>query len=693
MTPEASASEESSSSSVDSGKSARYRPILQLDAGGMADVYLALASGPAGVERLAVTKRLKRDLADDEEFVAMFLEEARLATRLNHPNVVHTYEVTQQNGDWLIAMEFLAGQSLARLRKKARASGGIPLALHLKILSDTLAGLEYAHRLTDFDGTPLRIVHRDVNPQNVFVGYDGQVKILDFGIAKAASSVIETRTGWLKGKLSYMAPEQVYAESVDRRADVFSVGAMLWEAVTGRRLRAGAKEITIMRRLLENDLPWLTALPGVPADLAAIYQRALAPRLADRHSSAAEAQRAIDGYLDRTGRRLSQRDVAGYMDRVFAEEQEHLQAAIAAELGKVATGRDSLVPILSIGPSSDAAPSLGRGVPFPADPPVDASTAPAGLAKTLPPVRSDRTASSRARTPWLPSLLVAVLLVAGSAWIFGGSPKRAAKTPAPPVLTSLPAVKAPARLVEEPVTPLAEATANHRSPGDVEEALADVADAPAALPAPAWADPPATTGAAPTRPQPAILDAQGHFRRALELYEEANLGAALTEMKRAYQIAPNYRILYDIGQIQFEMQNYSGALSAFEEYLAQGAKEVPAERRRQVEKDIGKLRQRIALLEVSVNVADAEVWMDDERIGTSPLAPFVANAGRRKLAVTKPGYAPVQRTIEVAGGDGLHVAFDLVDVRPAPARVAVPPPLPIVETWKPDPVHVESAPK
>ena len=210
---------------------------------------------------------------------------------------------------------------------------------------------------------------------------------------------------------------------------------------------------------------------------------------------------------------------------------------------------------------------------------------------------------------------------------------------------------------------------------------------------PAWADPPATTGAAPTRPQPAILDAQGHFRRALELYEEANLGAALAEMKRAYQIAPNYRILYDIGQIQFEMQNYSGALSAFEEYLAQGAKEVPAERRRQVEKDIGKLRQRIALLEVSVNVADAEVWMDDERIGTSPLAPFVANAGRRKLAVTKPGYAPVQRTIEVAGGDGLHVAFDLVDVRPAPARVAVPPPLPIVETWKPDPVHVESAPK
>src|SRR5215471_16444435 len=124
MTPEASASEESSSSSVDSGKSARYRPILRLDAGGMADVYLALASGPAGVERLAVTKRLKPDRAGEEEFVAMFLEEARLATRLNHPNVVHTYEVAQENGDWFIVMEFLAGQSLARLRRKAKSNGG-----------------------------------------------------------------------------------------------------------------------------------------------------------------------------------------------------------------------------------------------------------------------------------------------------------------------------------------------------------------------------------------------------------------------------------------------------------------------------------------------------------------------------------------------------------------------------------------
>lgn len=219
----------------------------------------------------------------------------------------------------------------------------------------------------------------------------------------------------------------------------------------------------------------------------------------------------------------------------------------------------------------------------------------------------------------------------------------------------------------------------------------------AALCAPAgaaWADSPGVTGAASARPKPAVLEAQGHFRRGVELYEEANSGAALAEMKRAYQIAPNFRILYDIGQIQFEMQNYAGALSAFEEYLVQGAKDVPAERRRQVEKDIAKLRERIALLEVSVNVADAEIWVDDDRVGPAPLAePFAANPGRRKITVTKPGYASLQRTIEVAGGDRLQVAFTLLEDRPAPPAVVVPPSPPIVEKRKPEPVHVESVPK
>src|SRR5262249_4560368 len=153
---------------------------------------------------------------------------------------------------------------------------------------------------------------------------------------------------------------QVYAESVDCRADIFSVGVMLWEAVTGRRLWAGAEEITIMRRLLQNDLPWLEAQQGVPADLVAVYQRALAPRLKDRYAAAADMQADIDDYLDRTAKNFARRDVASYMDRLFAVEQEQLRQAISTEMAKVASGRDSLIPMLAGGPTSDAMPSSGR---------------------------------------------------------------------------------------------------------------------------------------------------------------------------------------------------------------------------------------------------------------------------------------------------------------------------------------------
>jgi serine/threonine protein kinase len=322
----------------------------------MAEVHLALATGLAGVERLVVAKRLRPEFLDDQEYIAMFLGEARLATRLSHPNIVHTYEVGQDRGTWFISMEFLEGQSLARLRKKARARGGIPLAFHLKILSDALAGLDYAHELTDFGGTPLELVHRDVNPQNIFVGYDGQVKVLDFGIAKAASSDVETRPGWLKGKLCYMAPEQVCGGTVDRRADIFSVGAMMWEAITGRRLWDGSEEITIFRRLLKGDLPWLTPVTGVPAAVASIYQQALASNPDDRFRSAAKMQLAIEAYLGPTDDQWSKRDLGRYVSDLFASERERLRRMIGEELAKEPPERLSSIPVYSNGPGSDRAP-------------------------------------------------------------------------------------------------------------------------------------------------------------------------------------------------------------------------------------------------------------------------------------------------------------------------------------------------
>ena len=192
----------------------KYRVIAKLGQGGMARVLLAAAAGPAGFNKLMVVKELREELAAEPEFLTMFLDEARLAARLNHPNVVTTYEVVTEGDRHYIAMDYLDGQPLNRLLHRISYSE-MPLDVHLRIICDALEGLHYAHTVADFDGSPLNVVHRDVSPHNIFVTYDGQVKLVDFGVAKAAGAAAQTQTGVFKGKIRYMAPEQ--ARSRERR--------------------------------------------------------------------------------------------------------------------------------------------------------------------------------------------------------------------------------------------------------------------------------------------------------------------------------------------------------------------------------------------------------------------------------------------------------------------------------------------
>src|SRR5690349_9631966 len=203
----------------------RYRILSELGRGGMSNVFLAVASGPGGVNKLVVLKALLPDLSTEPYALAMFLDEARLAARLNHANVVQTYEVGTEGDRHVIVMEYLEGQPLSAVLRRA-GSAGLPFTLpsYLRVIVSMLEGLHYAHELTSYDGSPLMFVHRDVSPQNVFLTYDGQVKLLDFGIAKAATSQNHTAAGVIKGKLAYMAPEQMVASRIDRRADVYSVG-------------------------------------------------------------------------------------------------------------------------------------------------------------------------------------------------------------------------------------------------------------------------------------------------------------------------------------------------------------------------------------------------------------------------------------------------------------------------------------
>ena len=338
----------------------KYRLIAELGHGGMAEVYLAVVQGPAGFNKLVVIKQIRPQLAEDPEFLAMFLDEARLAARLSHPNVVQTNEVGQEGNRYFIAMEYLEGQPLNRIFHRLQKSGGLPLALHVKILSDVLAGLHHAHELADYDGTALEVVHRDVTPHNVFVTYEGQVKVVDFGIAKALNSSAETRTGVLKGKVAYMAPEQARGERCDRRADVFSVGVMLWEAATGRRLWKGVPDITILQRLLAGDIPRPRSInPDAPEAFEAIVLKALSTQREERYATAADFAAALDNYLDEQGERVHARDLAKAVTQAFEADRAKIKSIIEEQLRREPSGRVDMVSLPTL--DQHTSPSGGSG--------------------------------------------------------------------------------------------------------------------------------------------------------------------------------------------------------------------------------------------------------------------------------------------------------------------------------------------
>jgi serine/threonine-protein kinase len=311
----------------------KHRLLAELGHGGMAEVFLAVICGPAGFNKLLVIKQIRPQLAEDPELLGMFLDEARLAARLNHRNVVQTNEVGQQNGRYFIAMEYLEGQPLNRVLHRFQKVGGLPLGLHLRVVSEVLAGLHHAHEVTDYDGTPLGVVHRDITPHNIFITYDGQVKVVDFGIAKALSSTSETRTGVLKGKVAYMAPEQARGEQVDRRADLFSVGVILWEAATGKRLWKGVPDLTILQRLLKGEIPTPRSVnPAVPEPLEAIILKCLARDRDERYATALDLQAELDAHLDAQEERGSARDLGKLISKQFDADRIKIRGIIEEQL-------------------------------------------------------------------------------------------------------------------------------------------------------------------------------------------------------------------------------------------------------------------------------------------------------------------------------------------------------------------------
>lgn len=358
----------------------KYRYIAMLAEGGMAYVYLAVTQS-AGFEKLVVIKQLRDSLAEDPSFVAMFMDEARLAARLNHPNVVQTLEVgvDAATGLHFIAMEFLEGVAHVRFaRLKDRVPP--PLAFHVRILVDVLRGLHYAHELRDFDGKPLNVVHRDVSPQNVMLTFAGGVKVLDFGIAKAALAA-EQRPEDFKGKLEYMAPEQALRDDVDRRADVFSVGVMLFEALTRRRLyRRGDDKLQL---LLDGRLPnVLEVAPTTPRRLAAICAKAMAHDRNARYPTADAMADDLEEWLDSTNQHVSARDVGSFVADRFSSTRAKIGAAVEAQLALIRalpeSNRDTIP--LSRWPTTDVPPAADLS-----EPPAPYAIPPEAMPPLVPP--------------------------------------------------------------------------------------------------------------------------------------------------------------------------------------------------------------------------------------------------------------------------------------------------------------------
>jgi serine/threonine-protein kinase len=300
----------------------KYLLLKRLAVGGMAEIWLAKQLGVQGFEKLVVVKRILDQYVSEKEFVQMFLDEARLAASLNHPNVVQIYDLGQEGSSFYIAMEFIAGHDLlAILRKCKGAKGSLPPPIAARLVAGACEGLHYAHTRKDHSGQPLNIVHRDVSPSNILVTYEGGVKVVDFGIAKAESQSTKTEAGKLKGKFSYMSPEQIRTVPLDARSDVFALGIVLWEILVGRRLFKRENELAIMTDILEGEVrPPSELRPEIPRELDEIVLKALEKDRRKRYGSAQELQLALEKYLASTPEPPTSVHVSQFMMRMFAQE-------------------------------------------------------------------------------------------------------------------------------------------------------------------------------------------------------------------------------------------------------------------------------------------------------------------------------------------------------------------------------------
>ena len=348
----------------------KYKLVRLIASGGMAEVYLARQAGAAGFEKLVCLKRILPHLARDKQFVEMFLNEARLAARLDHPNIVSIFDLGESNGNYFIAMEFIDGPSLRAAAKRAQERGErLPIPEIVKIVCMAASGLQYAHDLAGPDGKPLGLVHRDISPDNILVHRNGAAKVVDFGIAKAANSGGMTRTGTLKGKVAYMPPEQLRGDALDRRVDVFALGVVLYEMLAGQRPWAGDSEVSLIGKIMTEDPQPIAKLrPDAPAGLAAVVDRALAKDRGARYPSCHDLQADLEALLVSLGQTITAARISDFA-KAYAEPAAVPDETTGAAMQALEAEMNGTGPVRPV-PARPAAPRREPGTRLLTPPPV-----------------------------------------------------------------------------------------------------------------------------------------------------------------------------------------------------------------------------------------------------------------------------------------------------------------------------------
>ncbi|MDJ0765416.1 MAG: serine/threonine-protein kinase [Myxococcota bacterium] len=302
----------------------KYRVIRKLDSGGMAEIFLGEAESIEGFKKRVAIKRVLPHLVENRKFLAMFLDEARLSLRFNNANVVQTFDIGRSGNTYFVVMEYVDGTNLKRVVEHLRNSGQrLPVELAVFIAIEVCRGLSYAHNFKDQAGNPLGIVHRDVSPPNVLLSKQGEVKIVDFGLAKATSQLEETDPGVVKGKFAYLAPEAARGEVVDHRADIFACGIILYEMLSGKRLFLGKSDVQTIELVRNAKVPSITSInPEVPAQLEQIVRKALALNPKDRYQGCHELAEILAGFLFEYGRRVTSFDLQRFVQTISSQDMQ-----------------------------------------------------------------------------------------------------------------------------------------------------------------------------------------------------------------------------------------------------------------------------------------------------------------------------------------------------------------------------------